>query len=106
MITGFEASHAVADRLDDSGSLVTAHHGEGCVGEVAHSDVLVGVAQPGETHLDEHLLRAGVVDLELLDLPRGVDFVGDGGTCLHGAEARWGSVPVSHQWGRTTTWTQ
>ena len=106
MVTGFEAPHAVADRLHDSGSLVAAHHREGRFGEVTHSDVLVGVAQPGETHLDEHLLGAGVVDLELLDLPRGVDFVGDGGTCLHGEEARWGSVPVSHQWGRTTAWTR
>ena len=83
---------------------MTAHHGEGCVGEVAHSDVLVGVAQPGETHLDEHLLGAGVVDLELLDLPRGVDFVGDGGTCLHG-EKLGGEACPCHTSGRTTIWT-
>ena len=33
MVTGFEA-RAVADRLDDSGSLVAAHHREGRFGEV------------------------------------------------------------------------
>jgi hypothetical protein len=46
---------------------------------VAGGDVVVGVAQPGGHDLDANLVRLGVVELKVGDLPAGVVRLRDGG---------------------------
>ena len=69
-----------ADLDHHPGALVAADEGER-VGQaqllaqrlgrdhVARDQVLVGVAQPGGAHLDQHLAGLGRVEVDLLDLP-------------------------------------
>jgi len=48
------------------------------------ADVLVGVAQAGRLHLDQHLVRLGRVQLKLRDLPRRARLAQHRGPGLHG----------------------
>ena len=84
MIARSEASHSIADRFDDAGSFMPADHGQCVGGEVAEPDVFVGVAESGVRHPDEHFLGTRFTNLEFVDDPGGVDFIGDGSACLHG----------------------
>ena len=77
LVARLDALHAGADRLDDAGALVPAHdrHPDG---GVARGDVVVGVAEPGGHQLDPDLVRLGLVELQVGDLPAEVRAPGDG----------------------------
>jgi hypothetical protein len=82
------------DLHHDAGTLVApdggkqrlhAEHSEdlGRRADVSVAQVLVGVAHARIGHLHPHLVRMGLVDIELLDLPRLVEAGTDYGTDLH-----------------------
>ena len=71
VVAGRHARDARPDGLDDAGALVAADDRVPPAG-VGVPQVLVGVAQPGVGHLDQHLARPGVEDLELDDLVLGL----------------------------------
>jgi hypothetical protein len=70
VIAGFEVAHLLARLADDARALVPADHRDVPQGHVPGREVIVGVAQAGGDHLHQHLGGAGLVELDLLYLPR------------------------------------
>src|SRR5271157_1190153 len=91
-----EIRYVVADFTHDAGALMAAdrwEHGWQSQGphhligsrHVAFEDVVVGMAQPGGGHLDQHFAGAGRVQLEFLDRPWPADVVQDRRAASHAA---------------------
>ena len=84
---GAQRGDALADRLDDAGSLV-AEHARGVAGRVgAGGGVEVGVAHAAGVHADEHLAGPGPVELDVLDDERPAELLEDCCADLHGRDA-------------------
>ena len=82
MVTGAHARHVRADGGDDAGALVAEHDRR----DRLRPDRLhrqVAVADPDGTELDEHLVAARVVELDLGDLERRLGACRDGGLDPH-----------------------
>jgi hypothetical protein len=75
--------NALADPLDDAGSLVAEHSGRvsGRIG--SRGGVQVGVTDPAGDEPDEHLARARPGEVELLHLERRAEPLEHGGADLH-----------------------
>ena len=71
VVAGGHAGHARPDGRHDAGALVPADDRVPAA-RVGVPQVLVGVAEAGVRHLDQHLARPGVEDLELDDLVLGL----------------------------------
>ena len=85
MVTRFQCRHTRTDFCDDAGTLVPAeqrkpfghrhsrgfdHGDQGFVGNtVAGREVIVGMTDTGNRHLDQHLARPWGIDVHGLDLP-------------------------------------
>ena len=80
---GADVRHAVADRLDDAGALVTEHDRMAPGAEMAVGEVQVGVADPGGGHAHQQLARARRLQLDLEHLQRRAVRVQDGGARPH-----------------------
>ena len=78
MIAGLHIGDVGADLLDDAGELVTEHRRQRMRIEPFH-EMQVGVAEPGDGGADQHLARAGLLQADVLDHQRLVDFIQDGG---------------------------
>ena len=83
MVSDLQTANTGAYCFHDRGSLMAAHHRKGCFGEVPESHVFIGMAKPGVGHLDEDFLVARILELEFVDDPRTVHFVGNCSACLH-----------------------
>jgi hypothetical protein len=68
-VPDLDAGDAGAGLDDDARAFVAADHGEPC--HALRPDVLVGVAQAGRFHPDEHFVRLRRVQFKLGDLPWG-----------------------------------
>ncbi len=64
---GLTVVTAGADRLDDSGALVTEDHRPAAVAELAVEQAQIGVAHAGGGEADEHLRRPGRREGDRLD---------------------------------------
>lgn len=62
MIAGADAGHCLADRCDDSRTLMT----EDCGNRNLRLECQVRMTQAGGMNLDQHLVAAGFVELQLL----------------------------------------
>ncbi len=69
MVADLQVAHAGTDRLDDARALVAAAERQVRHRDIALGDVVVGVAQARGDVADEHLVLAGLIDLELDDFP-------------------------------------
>jgi hypothetical protein len=69
VVAGLQAAHSRPGLLDNAGALMPAAVGEMADHAVALGDVVVGVAQPGGCHPDQHLVVLGPVEVGLDDLP-------------------------------------
>jgi hypothetical protein len=69
MNADFEVAYLLPHLADDARALVPADHRNVPQGHVPGREVIVGVAQAGGDHLHQHLTGAGLVELDLLDLP-------------------------------------
>src|SRR6266487_4194793 len=67
VVAGLQLGDALADLLDDPGTLVAAHQGE-ARHDVAVPQMLVGMAQARGYITDEHLAGLGGIEVELGDL--------------------------------------
>ena len=67
MVAHLHPGDAGADGLDDAGALVPPDQRQ--AGGAAGADVLVGMAQARRLHLDQHLVRLGLVEVQFGDLP-------------------------------------
>src|SRR6185369_15336495 len=81
MIARADRSHFGADLLDDAGAFVAQHDRE-FGGDDAVDEVKVRVAQARGNGADQDLVRAGLVDADILDGERLAHFAKYG--CLHG----------------------
>jgi hypothetical protein len=66
VVPDLDRADVLADRLDHPGALV-AEHGRQGGGIGAFEVVQVGMADPGRDRADQHLVRAGLADRDLLD---------------------------------------
>jgi hypothetical protein len=113
VVTRPEIGHPRTHLHDLAGALVAADHREHDrpvailghrvgVGTVAGDQVLVGVAQPGRTHLHEHLAGTGRIKADLFDRPPFPNVVQHRGARLHGPSPgpdRWADSTSGHQSG-------
>ncbi len=85
MVAWGKREHARTDFHHDTGTLVPAdaRRIRRGTGEVASDQVLVAVAHPAGSQLDQHLTGLGRIELDLLDAPRRVAFPEDRGFGLH-----------------------
>ena len=74
--------------LDDAGALVAEHGGRVAGGVGAAGGVEVGVADAAGGEPDEHLARAGPVELDVLDDERLGELLEHGGADLHARTLR------------------
>ena len=78
MVPRSDVANALADLLDDAGSLVPVHGGQlAAPGALHERDIAVTDGAGGEAHRD--LTRAGRAQLDLLDTQRLVERMADGG---------------------------
>ena len=77
-VADLDVANLVADFLDDAGGLVT-EDGRAGHGVLALHEVEVGVADAGGAGADEHLVGAGLVDVDIFDDEGLVDPVHDCG---------------------------
>ena len=82
MVAGLDIGDALADGLDDAGTLVAQDDGEGTLGILAGEGVGVCVADAGVVDLDSHLVGLGRGNLDILDAELLASFPGD--SCLAG----------------------
>ena len=82
VIAGGQPADPLADLLDDAGALVAADDRQ-LERQVTGDEVLVRVAHPRGRQLDQHLARAGRVELDLLHAPRRADLPQDRSLRLH-----------------------
>ena len=103
-ITGLHGAHAGADLLDDACTFVTAEQGKvlhrryarrlhdrrkvWCGNHIAGGEVVVGMADPGDRHLHQHLAVFGRVERDLPNLPVLADTAQDGPLTLQRAPPR------------------
>ena len=85
VVAGRDERDALADALDDAGSLV-AEHARRVAGRVgAGRGVEVGVADAAGGEPDEHLAGLRLGEVDLLDDERAAELLEDCGADLHGA---------------------
>ena len=89
MVARLDVSDVAPDFLDHTCRLV-AKHDRHRRGVLALDEMQVAVAQTGDRGAHEHLARAGVVDLDILDGERLVGGVED--SSFHGGELRSGGA--------------
>jgi hypothetical protein len=69
VVAGLETAHSRADLLHDASTLVPAAVGEMMDYAIGLGDVIVGVAQSGCGHPDQHLVVPGPVEIQLDNFP-------------------------------------
>ena len=90
-VASLEVSNARTDLFNDSGSLVTAHHGWS-ESEIAVAEVLIGVAQARVVKPNENFALFGCVEFELFDFVVSCFFPHHSGACLHSFSLRANGV--------------
>ena len=78
MIAGLHIGDVGADLLDDACGFVTEHRRQRMRIEPFH-EMQIGMTEPGDAGADQNLARSGLLQADVLDHERLVDFVQDGG---------------------------
>ena len=78
MIAGLDIGDVGADLLDDTGEFVAEHRRQRVRIEPFH-EMQVGVTEPGDRGADQDLAGPGLLQADVLDHQRLVDFMQDGG---------------------------
>src|SRR5580698_2852361 len=78
MIAGFYIIHLGADLLDDARGLMAEHRRQRVRIKPLH-EMQVGMTEPGDAGADQNLARSGLLQADILDHQRLVDFMQDGG---------------------------
>ena len=74
MVADLEIGNTLTELFDDARTLVAAEDREARHRDAAGHEVMIGVTHSGCFHPDLDLVRLGITDLDLFDLPRRVQF--------------------------------